>query len=362
MDFLQTEYLGNSMQTWLIAVVVTLLVMVAVRMALRLGRSRLKKFAAGTDHKIDDLAVMLVEKTKFFFPFVVGVYAGSRPLILSSGMDRALEVVTVLALLVQGGIWANAVFTWWITQRVKRQMEEDAAAATSIGALRFVGSLILWAVVLLLALDNLGIDITALVTGLGIGGIAVALAIQNVLGDLFASLSIVLDKPFVMGDFIIVGDFMGTVERVGLKTTRLRSLSGEQLVFANSDLLNSRIRNYKRMFERRIVFGFGVIYGTPAEQVEAIPGMVREIIEKQEDTRFDRAHFKAYGASSLDYEVVYYVKKPDYNVYMDIQQAINLALYRRFEELGIEFAFPTRTIHIESAPKEAAMVAADGSR
>jgi len=205
-------------------------------------------------------------------------------------------------------------------------------------------------VILLLALDNMGVDITALIAGLGIGGIAVALALQNVLGDLFASLSIVLDKPFVIGDFIIVDDLLGTVERIGLKTTRVRSLYGEQLVFSNSDLLNSRIRNYKRMFERRILFSIGVTYQTPHEKLATIPGIIREVIESQEQVRFDRAHFKEYGDSALKFEIVYYVLVPDYNTHMDIQQAINLAIVRRFEEEKIEFAFPTQTLYLKPEP------------
>ena len=154
------------------------------------------------------------------------------------------------------------------------------------------------------------------------------------------------------GDFIVFGDYMGTVERIGLKTTRLRSLSGEQIVCANTDLLNSRIRNYKRMWERRVVFGFGVVYQTMPDQLEAIPGMVRAAIEAQHQTRFDRAHFKTYGASSLDFEVVYWVKSPDFNLYMDIQQAINLALFRRFAEAGIEFAYPTQTLYVTRSGEE----------
>jgi small-conductance mechanosensitive channel len=189
-------------------------------------------------------------------------------------------------------------------------------------------------------------DVTALVAGMGIGGIAVALALQNILGDLFASLSIVLDKPFVIGDFIIVGELMGGVEKIGLKTTRVRSLSGEQLIFSNSDLLNSRIRNYKRMQERRIPFGFGVTYQTTPDQLEAIPALIKSIIECEEGLRFDRAHFKGFGESSYDFEVVYYINTPDYNAYMDAQQTINLALCRGFAERGIEFAYPTRTIHM----------------
>jgi len=198
------------------------------------------------------------------------------------------------------------------------------------------------------------VDVTALVAGLGVGGIAVALAVQNILGDLFASFSIVLDRPFVMGDFIIVGDYMGTVEHVGLKTTRIRSLSGEQLVFSNTDLLGSRIRNYKRMAERRVVFSLGVLYQTSPEQLEKIPQMIREIVEAQTPVRFDRAHFKEYGASSLNFEVVYYILDPDYNRYMDIQQAVNLEIYRRFDEEGIEFAYPTQTLYLRREVEDAA--------
>lgn len=182
---------------------------------------------------------------------------------------------------------------------------------------------------------------------MGIGGIAVALAVQNVLGDLFASMSIAFDKPFVIGDFIIIDDYMGTVEHIGLKSTRLRSLSGEQLVFANSDLLNSRIRNFKRMADRRISFSIGVTYDTPHEKVAAIPDMIREAIQAHDKTNFDRCHFSEYEDSALKFDTVYYVNDPDYNVYMDIQQDINLSLLRRFEEEGIEFAYPTRTVFIE---------------
>jgi small-conductance mechanosensitive channel len=208
---------------------------------------------------------------------------------------------------------------------------------------------VLYVLVLLMVLDNLGVDVTALVASLGIGGVAVALAVQNILTDLFACLSISIDKPFVLGDFIIVGDLLGTVEHIGLKTTRVRSLSGEQLIFSNNDLLGSRVRNFKRMYERRVVFTFGVVYQTRHEQLRRIPDMVRAIIEARENTRFDRAHFKAYGDSSLDFEVVYYVLVPDYNIYMDIQQAINLDLFERFEKEGIGFAYPTRTVYMQNA-------------
>jgi len=176
--------------------------------------------------------------------------------------------------------------------------------------------------------------------------------VQNVLGDLFASLSIVLDKPFAVGDFLIIDEHMGAVEHVGLKTTRIRSLSGEQLVFSNSDLLKSRIRNYGRMFERRVVFKFAVTYQTPRDKLKIIPQIVRESILELDKVRFDRAHFQAYGASSLDFEIVYYVLAPDYNLYMDIQQAINLRIHERFEQEGIDFAYPTQTVYVHRVDGE----------
>jgi small-conductance mechanosensitive channel len=184
------------------------------------------------------------------------------------------------------------------------------------------------------------------VAGLGIGGIAVALAMQNILGDLFASMAIVLDKPFRVGDFIIVNDQPGTVEKVGLKTTRVKSLWGEQLVFANAKLLNSDIKNYKRLQERRIAFGVGVTYETPLEKLRAIPGWLKAAVEAQPDVRFDRAHFKSYGDFSLDFEIVYYVLGPEFNLYMDRQQAINLAIFAKFAAEGVQFAYPTRTLYL----------------
>lgn len=347
MNFLEGIYYGNTVRSWLFALLVMATVMVILRILTRVILRRLSAFAERTKTDLDDLVADLLGRTKFFFLLILSLYAATLVLTLPPVATRVIRTVAVIALLIQAAIWGSGFISFWLARHMKRKLVEDAASATTMSAIGFVGKLVLWSVILLLALDNLGVDITTLVAGLGIGGIAVALAVQNVLGDLFASLSIVLDKPFVIGDFIIVGDLMGTVEKIGLKTTRVRSLSGEQLVFSNNDLLQSRIRNYKRMFERRIVFHFGVTYQTPPEKLAVIPEMVREIIEAQEQTRFDRAHFKEYGDFSLNFEVVYYVKKPDYSIYMDIQQAINLAIYRRFQEEGIEFAYPTQTLYIE---------------
>jgi len=352
MTFLKTLFLENPIWLWFVAAGIILFVWVVLRVIMRYAVGRLRTYAAKTPGRFDDLVVELLEKTRFLFIVVLALYAGSLALTLPDFADRILHTVFIIALLFQAGYWGNAFVTFWIRRTVRRKLEDDASTATSIAAIGFVAKLAVWAVVILLALENIGLDITTLIAGLGIGGIAIALAVQNVLGDLFASLSIIVDKPFVIGDFIIVGDQMGSVERIGLKTTRVRSLSGEQIVFSNSDLLSSRVRNYKRMYERRIVFSIGVTYDTPRDAVERIPGIVREIIEAQSDVRFDRSHFKAFGAYSLDFETVYYVTVPDYAVYMDIQQAINLAIMAAFEAEGIEFAYPTQTLVVRSAASE----------
>ncbi len=212
----------------------------------------------------------------------------------------------------------------------------------------FVGRWLLWSLILVLLLENAGVDLSALLAGLGIGGIAVALAVQNILGDLFCFAAIVFDKPFEQGDFLVVGEQRGTVEKIGIRTTRVRSLDGEQLVFANNDLVSSRIRNFKRMQERRVVFQLGVIYETAPEKLRRIPQLIASIINEIPGTRFDRAHFAGFGDFSLNFEIVYYVLDSDYNRYMDIQQTINLALCERLALDGIEFAYPSQTVFVRN--------------
>jgi len=340
---------GNTLATWIFALAVGVGLASALLLVRRLLLARLGRLASRSRNNVDDTLLEFVRATRAWFLLGVAIVAALNVLTLPTAAIRVIRIVSVLGLVAQLGLWGNILITQVVQRQVRRRTAEDAASETTIGALGFVGRVLLWSVLLLLGLDNLGIDITALIAGLGVGGIAVALAVQNILGDLFASMSIVLDKPFVKGDFIIVGDLLGTVENIGLKTTRIRSLHGEQIVFSNNDLLNSRIRNYKRMQERRVVFTFGVTYGTPPDKVAAISGMVREIIERQNDVRFDRAHFGRYGAYALEFEVVYYVLDADYNRYMDIQQAINLELLRRFAAESIEFAIPAQKLHVDPA-------------
>ena len=354
MEILQRTYLGNTLQAWGTAFGVAALAFAALRILKGSLHRRLRAIAERTHTEVDDLVADLVGRTRTFFLALLALYLGSRFLALPARAEEIWHAVVVIGVFLQAALWGNGLIAFWVDRTMKRKMAEDPATATTLAALRFIGKLVLWTAILLLALDNLGVEITPLLTGLGVGGIAVALAVQNILGDLFASLTIVLDKPFVIGDFIIVGDQLGTVEHIGLKTTRVRSLWGEQLVFSNSDLLSSRIRNFKRMYERRVVFGVGVVYQTPPDVLERIPVWIREIVEAQPLARFDRAHFKGFGPSSLDFEVVYWVKDPDYTKYMDTQQAINLAPVRKFEAEGVEFAYPTQTLYIHRADVPAA--------
>ncbi len=348
MNFLDQLFLGNPARAWLLALGLAVGSMVVLTLGLRVMIRRLERFAQKTNTVVDDIIVDALRGTKTPFLVIISLLIGSYVLSLPAGTEKVIRTCLIIAVILQGGVWANRGITFWLHSTVHRRMQEDPAQATTISGLGFLVRLVLWSVILVLLLENLGVNITGLVTGLGIGGIAVALALQNILGDLFASLSIVLDKPFVIGDFIVVDDLLGTVEHIGLKTTRLRSLTGEVIIFSNSDLLKSRIRNYKHMYERRIQFSIGVAYETPAEKLSGIPAMIKEIISRQKNTRFDRAHFKEYAESSLTYEVVYFVTSPDYNLYMDLQQTINLEILRAFDAMGIQFASPTRMIRIRT--------------
>lgn len=346
MGFLQSIFYGNPMWRWLAAVGVILFTWLALQIVTRTTIRHLRKIAERTTGQLDDLLVELLNKTRFFLVFVISAYAGSRFLALPEDASSGLHIAFVVALLIQAGYWGNGLVSFWLARTVKRRLGDDAAAATSIAALGFVAKLILWALILLVALDNMGVDITTLVAGLGITGVAVALGVQSIFKDAFASLSIIADKPFVIGDFIVVGDLSGTVERVGLKTTRVRSLSGEQLIFANGDLLDSRIRNYAQMAERRVSFSFGLAYDTLTTVLEEVPAIVKAEIESVPGVRFDRCHLKSFADSVVTYETVYFVLTANYTEYMDAQQTINLGILRAFEKQKIHLAYPTRTVYV----------------
>jgi small-conductance mechanosensitive channel len=313
-------------------------------------RRKYARLAATEATELLEIPLQAASRTALAFLLVVAAAAGAVAFGVEGRAAAGLQKIVTIAFFWQAGLWISTALVAWLDHRRKVTLQEDKAAAGSIGIIRFVARLAVWAMVLLLTLDNLGVDITALVAGLGIGGIAVALALQNVLGDLLASLSIALDQPFVIGDFVIVGEHMGTIEYIGIKSTRLRSLTGEQIVMSNADLLSSRLRNYGRMYERRVVFTLGVTYETPRDKLLEIPQLLRQAIEAQDGVRFDRAHFATFGAYSLDFEIVYHVLSPDYGRYMDAQQAINFRIHEAFEALGVEFAYPTQTLWLAGNP------------
>ena len=343
-NILEWQFYHNSLQAWVVAGIVFVVIGTTLLIARTLLARRLEKVAARTSTTADDAVVDLLRRTRYFFILTAAVAGATFFLDLPKRALAVGHVLGTIALILQFAIWGNGLITFWFQNYAERKADSDVASRTTIAAFSFVARAILWTMLLLVTLNRLGIDVTALVTGLGVGGIAVALAVQNVLGDVFAALAIVLDKPFVVGDAISVDTLTGTVENVGLKTTRIRSVNGEQLIFSNTDLLKSRIRNFKRMQERRVVLTIGVSYDTPPDTVARIPTMLREAVEAQEQVRFDWSHFMSYGDSSLVFETVYFVLTADYLTFANVNQAVNLAVLRRFSAEKIDFAFPTRTI------------------
>jgi small-conductance mechanosensitive channel len=348
-QFLDRVLYHNSMRQWGIAIAVALVAFLGLLLVRVVLVGRLGVVAKRTSTELDDILVELVSRTRPYFLAATAIVVGSHFLSLPATTDRYFDATFALVLLVQCGLWgAGAVDLWVQRHTALRSAGADTASATTMRALGVAAKLVLWAIVFITALDKFGVNVTTLVTGLGIGGVAIALAVQNILGDLFAALSIVFDKPFDVGDAIAVDQAQGTVERIGLKTTRIRSISGEQIIISNSELLKSRIRNYKRQLDRRVVFTSDITYDTAPEVIAGIPGIIREVISAQQPVRFERSHFTQYTDSALRIETVYYVLDADYGRYLDIQQRINLELLRRFNAEKIHFAFPTRSVVLQS--------------
>lgn len=348
--FLNFQVLGNTVADYIVATVVFLVVFSVLKFFKLKILGSLRKLTEQTKNDFDDLIIEVIQSVGYpFYLFVslgVAIQFIEQPPWLSS-------VISTVALIVVVYVAVKAVqqiIEYMFDRGIKSRLEEDPRFDPSV--IRLLLNMtkgVVWVVAILLLLQNLGYNITTLIAGLGIGGIAIAFALQNVLSDIFASFSIYLDRPFQTGDFIIVGDMLGTVKHIGIKSTRIESLWGEEIIIPNKDLTETRVKNYKRMQNRRLVFGFGVTYQTPAEKLRKIPNIVREIIEHIELAELDRVHFKEFADSSLNFEVMYHVDSPDYNVYMDIQQEINLALKERLEKEEVEFAYPTQTIFVEKS-------------
>lgn len=337
---------GASVTRWLLALATLFGSYLVLSVLQRWLKHRVGKFAASTTTEWDDLVVEIISRTRWFFLLVLSLEAAARVVPLNRTASVVLRGALMVAGLLQAGVWGNGIIAFLADRYTRLKTGGDVASRATVYALGYGARIALWIVLGVTTLDFFNIHVTALLTGLGIGGVAVALAAQNVLGDLFAALAIVLDRPFVIGDFVIFDDLKGEILNIGLKTTRIKSLGGEEIVVANSDLLKSRIRNYRRMKERRVVFTLDVTYDTPPDVVARIPGIVRGIVEARANTRFDRCHFLAFAASSLQVETVYFVLDPDYNRYADIQHAINLDILRRFAAEKVDFAFPSRTVYL----------------
>jgi len=349
--------MANPVADWLVALVAAMAVTAGLDAFKSILARRLAVLAARTETKLDDIAVAALRATKLPVLIMLGLYAGASVLTLPDRVHLFIGRAAIVAMLIQVAFWGDhALRTWLAAARAQRT--DDPDRVTSSAAIAFLVRVALWAIVALMVLDNLGVNITTLVASLGIGGIAIALAVQSILGDLFASLSIVLDKPFVVGDFIIVDKMLGTVEKIGLKTTRVRSLGGEQIVFSNNDLLKSRIQNLRRMESRRIVFSFGVSYLTPEPVLRELPQMIQQIVLAQSPVRFDRAHLSSIAAPVFNYEVVYYVDNTDYAVYMNIQQEIYLRLIAGLQERGVALALPVQMVRLAHDTGQATDLAA----
>lgn len=338
---------GTPLVDYLAALIVFLAALLILRIFKFVVLRRIKGWAKKTKNHYDDLVVRMVDKVGWLFYIFLSLHIAfgfvAAPDILETGAYDILLILAGYYIIKSIGYVIDFGANELIENRKEKGEKVDQGV---INLLSTTSKAAMWAIVILLIASNLGYDTSALLTGLGIGGIAIALALQTVLSDVFAYFSIHIDKPFRLGDFIVVGADMGTVEKIGIKTTRIRTLQGQELVISNKELTESRINNFRRMENRRITFAFGIGQDTPVEKARKVPQMVKEIIGGMENARFDRAHFQKFGDFSLIYEVVYYMKTPDYNIFMDTQQEINLALKQRMEKAKIEMPFPTQTIQV----------------
>ena len=350
-DFLNQIYFGNTILKYITAIGIFVLVIIVVKIFRLLVLRRLKKWAEKTKTTFDDFILNGIKKSIIPILYYSAIYFAARSLNLTDSARNILDVLSIVVVTLFIIRLITSTFDYSIKSYAAKQEEADQKAK-QLKSISALAKIVIWGVGLVFLLDNLGFDISAVVAGLGIGGIAVALAAQTILGDLFSYFIIFFDRPFELGDYIKVGDKNGTIEHIGIKTTRIRALNGEQLVFSNTDLTSSRLHNFKKLQKRRIVFALGVIYETPAEKLEIIPGIVKDIITEEEKSGYDRGHFKSFGDFSLNFEFVYYVLSSDYKTYMDTQHNINMKIFNKFSEEGIEFAYPTQLVYVNKGDSE----------
>jgi small-conductance mechanosensitive channel len=343
---LQSMLLGIPPTEWLIAGVVGSVVWAGLWILRGLIASRYQKYSSAESPALIRLLAYLVGNTKQILFFAIALDAARASIALPVEIQHAVSKAVMILILIQVGLWAGRAVRFYLEIK-ERERGADRVFAGSLDIINFVASMLIWSLVILVALDNFGVNITALLAGLGVGGVAVALALQNVLGDLFASLSIALDKPFVVGDSLTIDTFIGTVEHIGIKTTRLRSESGEQIILSNADILKSRVRNFSRLADQRILATIRLTYDTPSDKLKGIPKLMENIVREHAQARFERCHLKTLGESSFLFELSYFVTQPSVNPVLDLQQAVNFRIIDELRRLGVEFAYPAQVVFLD---------------
>jgi small-conductance mechanosensitive channel len=338
------QFLGNTYGEYALALAIFLLAIIVFALGQYFTTSWLASISERTKTDLDDTFVKMIRSFRPPFYLFLAFWFSSQFLTITGLGEDIVDAILVIWVVYQAIVVLGILIEDVVFRHVTK--DRDATTKSALHLLSNIAKGVLWVIGLLLVLSNFGVDVTSLLAGAGIIGIAVAFALQGILGDLFSSFSLYFDKPFKVGDFIITGDTLGVVKHIGVKSTRIQSLYGEEITLSNQELTKAKIQNYKRMEERRITFHFGIMYETDRDLVKQVPGIVQKAVESIEKTRFDRAHMLKFGDSSLDYEVVYYVLDPDYNLYMDIQQEINFKLMDAFAEKNIGFAYPTTTMHV----------------
>ncbi len=351
MDFLERfkdiAWGSNTVYDYILALAIFIGLIVILKIFQVIILAHLKKIAMKTKTDLDDTLIDIFKSIKPPFYFFVAVYFAVKTLLLPDIATKVLFVLFVIALVYEIIRAFEKLIAYFIGKSLAKGSEDHKEHNQSvIKTLQLIVRIILWVFGLILILSNLGVDVTSLIAGLGIGGIAIALALQNVLSDLFSSFSIYMDKPFKVGDFIMVGTDGGTVERIGLKTTRIQTLQGEELVIGNQELTSARVQNFGVMEKRRVVFSLGVTYDTAQDKLEKIPEIIKNIIKQADLAEFDRCHFRTYADSSLNFEIVYYISSADYMTYMDTRHKVNLEIFQKFADNKIEFAYPTQTLYV----------------
>ncbi len=351
-EFLTRSYWGNTVEEYIVAVLILLTLNIILRIFKFTAIKKLRNYSGKTKTEVDGMAINILDTFGWPFYSIVSLQIAILYIDTANWLSNVVYYALIILLTWYGVRAINKAVTFSSTKLVKQRAKQGEKDSSIIDLLSRIIRGIVWLLALLFLLSNFGVEITPLIAGMSIGGLAIAFALQNILGDIFASFSIYFDKPFEVGDFIIIGSDMGVVEDIGIKSTRIKALQGHLLIVSNKELTEARINNYKQLEKRRIVFGFGVTYETPVKKMKKINEIVKKVFENEELAELDRVHFKEFGDFSLDYEVVYYANTQDYTKYMDIQESINLAIKEKFEKEGIEMAFPTQTIYTPDLEKK----------